>query len=144
MERHYEIAPKTIVFSFALILGVWIIFQIRLVVVALFIALVLSLALDPLVSRLKSWKIPRPVGVFLVFFVFLSVIGGLLTYGFTPLINQTGRFLINLPQFLGPVLERLGPLPFAQSLQEQLVSQATLLSANVLTAAGVIVTNAVF
>ena len=55
MERHYEITPKTIVFSFALILGVWILYQIRLVVVALFIALILSLALDPLVSRLKSW-----------------------------------------------------------------------------------------
>ncbi|KKW05757.1 MAG: hypothetical protein UY40_C0009G0010 [candidate division CPR1 bacterium GW2011_GWC1_49_13] len=144
MERHYEIAPKTIVFSFALILGVWILYQIRLVVVALFIALILSLALDPLVSRLKSWKIPRPVSVFLVFFVFLVAVGGLLTYGFTPLVNQTGRFLINLPQFLGPILDKLGPLPFAQGLQEQLVSQATLLSANILTVAGAIVSNAVF
>jgi len=144
MERHYEITPKTIIFTFALILVAWLLYQVRLVVVALFIALILSLALDPLVFRLKSWKIPRPVSVFLVFFVFLGAVGGLLTYGFTPLVNQTGRFLINLPQFLGPILDRLGPLPFAQNLQEQLVSQATLLSANILTVAGTLVSNAVF
>ena len=143
MERHYEITPKTILFAAALALSAWLLFQIRLVVVALFISLILSLALDPLVNKLKSWRIPRPLGVFLVFFVFLAVVGGLLAYGFTPLVNQTGRFLINLPQFVGPILDRF-PTPFAENLQEQLVSQATLLSANILTIAGVIVSNAVF
>ena len=144
MERHYEITPKTVLFTFALLVFVWILFQIRLVVIALFIALIMSLTLDPLVEKLKSWKIPRPFGVFLVFFVFLVAVGGLLAYGFTPLVNQTGRFLINLPNFLGPVLDRLAPLPFAEGLQQQLVSQATVLSANILTIAGSIVSNAVF
>ncbi|GMR19392.1 MAG: AI-2E family transporter [Patescibacteria group bacterium] len=141
MDKHYEVTPRTILFTLAVLLGIWVLFQIRLVVVALFIALILSLALDPLVKKLKGWRIPRPLGVFLVFFVFLAAGIGLLAYGFTPLINQTGKFLINLPKFLEPVLERLGPMPFAKGLQEQLVSQATILSANILTIAGAIVSN---
>jgi len=144
IDRHYEITPKTILFTFAVLVIVWLLFQIRLVVVALFIALIMSLTLDPLVERLKSWKIPRPFGVFLVFFGFLASVVGLLAYGFTPLINQTGGFLIKLPNFLGPILDRLGPIPFAEGLQQQFVSQATVLSANILTIAGSIVANAIF
>ncbi|NIT04560.1 AI-2E family transporter [Candidatus Saccharibacteria bacterium] len=143
MEKHYEITPKTVLFTLAVLTGLWILVEVRMVVVALFIALILSLALDPLVAKLKGLKIPRPIGVFLVFFVFLAAIVGLLTYGFTPLVNQTGRFLVNLPRFLEPVLERFASIPFTESLQQQLVSQATILSANILTVAGSIVSNAV-
>ncbi|MDP1710811.1 MAG: AI-2E family transporter, partial [candidate division WWE3 bacterium] len=49
-----------------------------------------------------------------------------------------------LPQFLGPILNSLGPLPFATEIQQQLVSQATLLSANILTVAGSLVSNILF
>ncbi len=118
--------------------------QVKMVVAAIFIALTICLALDPFVARLKRWRVPRPVGVFLVFFLFLLAIGSLLAYGFTPLVSQTGKFIVNLPQFLGPLLTRLGPLPFAVELQQQLVSQATLLSANVLAIAGAIVSNILF
>ncbi len=144
MDKRYEITLQTILSAFAILAGVWILNQIRLVVITLFIAFIFSLALDPLVEKLKKLKIPRPFGVFLVFSVFLTLTGGLLAYGFTPLVNQTGKFLINLPKFLEPVLDRLGPIPFAEGLQQQLVTQATILSANILTIAGSIVSNAVF
>jgi len=94
--------------------------------------------------KLKKLRLPRPVGVFLVFFLFLAGLLGLLAYGFTPMVNETGRFIVNLPQFLGPVLDSLGPIPFAAELQQQLVAQATVLSANILTIAGSLVTNVVF
>ncbi len=144
MDKRYEVTPRTIIFGLTILAAVWVLVQIRLVVVAVFIALVLSLALNPLVVKLRGRGIPRPIGVFLVFLVFLLVLGGLLAYGFTPLVNQTGKFILSLPQFLEPILNRLGPLPFAEELQQQLVSQATLLSANILTIAGKIVSNIFF
>lgn len=143
MDKRYEVTPRTIIFGLAILAGVWVLIQIKLVVVAVFIALILNLALNPLVMKLQR-RIPRPVAVFLVFFLFLFILGGLLVYGFTPMVNQTGKFIINLPQFLGPILDRLGPLPFAEELQQQLVAQATLLSANILTIAGTIVSNIFF
>src|SRR3972149_3737303 len=94
--------------------------------------------------KLKKLRLPRPIGVFFVFFFFLALLLGLTAYGFTPLINQTGRFIVNLPNFLGPFLEKIGPIPFARQLQQQLVSQATLPSANILSIAGAIVSNALF
>lgn len=144
MEKHYEITPRTIILGLAAVAAVWILVQVRLVVIGIFIALILGLALDPLVVKLKKLRLPRAVGVFLVFFLFLTVLLGLLAYGFTPLVNQTGKFIVNLPQFLGPVLNSLGPIPFASELQQQLVAQATILSANILTIAGAIVSNVVF
>lgn len=144
MDKSYEITPRTIVFGLAILAGIWILVQIRVVVLAVFIALILGLALDPLVVKLQKIRVPRPVGVFLVFSFFLAVLLGLLTYGFTPMVNQVGKFIVNLPQFLEPILNRLGPLPFAAELQQQLVSQATLLSANILAAAGSLVSNVLF
>lgn len=141
MEKHYEITPRTVLFTLIVLIGLWALIQIRLVVVALFVALILSLALDPLVEKLKGWRLPRPLGVFLVFFVFLAVVGGLSAYGFTPLVTQTGKFIVNLPEFLSPILDRLGPTPLAAELQQQLVVQATLLSANILAIAGAVVSN---
>jgi predicted PurR-regulated permease PerM len=144
VDKHYEVTPRTIIIGIALLAITWVLIQIKLVVVAVFIALALSLALDPLVVKLKKLRLPRPIGVFFVFFFFLALLLGLTAYGFTPLINQTGRFIVNLPNFLGPFLEKIGPIPFASELQQQLVSQATLLSANILSIAGAIVSNALF
>lgn len=144
MEKHYEITPRTIILGLALAALVWVLIQIKMVVVAVFISLVLGLALDPLVVKLKKLRLPRAVGVFLVFFLFLAGLLGLLAYVFTPMVNQTARFIVNIPQFLGPVLNSLGPIPFAAELQQQLVSQATILSANILTIASALVTNAIF
>jgi predicted PurR-regulated permease PerM len=142
--KHYEITPRTIIFGIALLAITWVLIQIKLVVIAVFVALILSLALDPLVMKLKKLRLPRPIGVFLVFFLFLALLLGLAAYGFTPLIEQTGKFIVNLPNFLGPFLEKIGPIPFASELQQQLVTQATLLSANILAIAGSIVSNALF
>ncbi len=144
MEKHYEITPRTIILGLIAVATAWVLVQIRVAVLAVFIALIFGLALDPLVVKLKKIRVPRPIGVFLVFFFFLAVLLGLLAYGFTPMVNQIGKFIVNLPQFLGPILNSLGPLPFAAELQQQLVSQATLLSANILTVAGSLVSNVLF
>jgi predicted PurR-regulated permease PerM len=144
MDRHYEITPRTIILGLTAIAAAWVLIQIRVVVVSVFIALIFGLALDPLVVKLKKMRVPRPIGVFLVFLFFLAVILSLLAYGFTPMVDQIGKFIVNLPQFLGPILNSLGPLSFAAELQQQLVSQATLLSANILTIAGSVVSNILF
>jgi len=144
MEKHYEVTLRTVLLALAVLAGVWLLIKIFTVLAALFIALILSLALDPFVTKLKSWKVPRPLGVFLVFFLLLLVSGSLITYGFTPLVNQTGGFILKLPDFLAPILDRFGPLPFTADLQRQLVIQATLLSANILTITASIVSNFIF
>lgn len=144
LDRHYEVTPRTIILGLVIVAAAWVLIQIRVVLLSIFIALIFGLALDPLVIKLKRIHVPRPIGVFLVFLSFLAVLLGLLTYGFTPMVNQIGKFIVNLPQFLGPIFNSLGPLPFAAELQQQLVSQATLLSANILTIAGAFVTNILF
>lgn len=144
MDTHYEITPRTILLGFGIVAGIWLLSQLSTVLTSLFVALILSLALDPFVVRLRSWKVPRPLGVFLVFFTVLLVIGSLVAYGFTPLANQTGKFILKLPDFLDPILSQLGPIPFAVDLQQQLVAQATQLSTGILAITAGLVSNLFF
>lgn len=144
MENHYEITPRTVLLGLALFVSIWLVFQLSTVLASLFIALILSLTLNPLVVRLELWRVPRAVGVFLVFFGTILILGSLLVYGFSPLVNQTGKFILKLPEFLAPVLAQLGPISFAGELQRQLATQATSISANILSITAGLVSNLFF
>lgn len=144
LEQRYEISLRTILVTLGILTSLWILIQIKSFFIVLFIALVLCLALDPVIAKLKSWRIPRPAGVALIFLSVILVFGGIIAYGFTPLINQMGKFLLGLPTLLEPILERLGPLPLTEQLRAQLFSQLTALSANLLNSTAALASNSLF
>lgn len=143
MERRYEISLKTILTTLGILALLWVLIQIRSLFITLFVALVLCLALDPVVVKLKRWRIPRPLGVIFTFLSIIILFGGIIAYGFTPMINQTGKFLLGLPALLEPILERLPPL-VTEQLRDQLFSQLTILSANLLNSTVALASNSVF
>lgn len=143
MEQRYEISLKTILTALGILALFWLVLQLKSLFIALFVALVLCLALDPVVVKLKSWRIPRPLGVIFTFLAILILFGGVIAYGFTPMINQTGKFLLGLPTLLEPILGRL-PTPITEQLRDQLFSQLTTLSANLLNSAVALASNSVF
>ncbi len=62
-------------------------------------------ALSPLVDRLVKWHIPRPAAIGFIFILFIgSLIGGI-TFGFTPLINDTSNLIKRLTESLGFFLQ---------------------------------------
>lgn len=144
MEQRYEISLKTILMTLGILALLWLLVQIKLVLTALFVALVFSLALDPVIVKLKSRRIPRPLGVIITFLSIIILFGGVIAYGFTPVINQVGRFLLGLPMLLDPILSRLGPLPLTEQLRNQLFSQLTNLSANLLNSTVALASNSIF
>jgi len=143
MEQRYEISLKTILMTLGILALLWLLIQIKSIFIALFVALVLCLALDPVVVKLKSWRIPRPLGVILTFLSIIILFGGAVAYGFTPMINQTGKFLLGLPALLEPILERLPPL-VTEQLRDQLFAQLTNLSANLLNSTVALASNSIF
>ncbi len=96
---------KTITISMAtflrlLVIGLAVafVFLIRDVIIIIFVALVLAAAIDPWITALEHRKIPRGVGIAVVFIVLLAIIS-LLVISFVPLVaDQLSQFVKAFPQ----------------------------------------------
>lgn len=114
MTRRIDISSKTVVFIAAFGILLWILFHILDIILLFFVAFILMSALNPLVERLRKWKVPKILAVLLVFLLTLAGIISLLTAGLSPLVSQTG----NLVQRLGETINSL--------LQTNIVDQSVI------------------
>lgn len=110
----------------------WVAFQIRDIIILVFVAMLLSLALSPLVERLQSKRISRATATLIVYLVFLVLLFFLLGYGFSPLVEQTVLFFSQLPRLLGALLASPLVEPVSQQIIEGLTSQLSVASGSLL------------
>jgi len=99
VERKLAVEISTgIVFRTILILvGLWFLYFVRDILALLFIAIVLVAAMDPIVYRLHRRKVPRAVGVLIVYFCLFAVIGLIGSFLVPPLVDQFKDFSQRLP-----------------------------------------------
>lgn len=114
MTRRIDISSKTVVFVAAFGILLWILFHILDIILLFFVAFILMSALNPLVERLRRWKVPKILAVLMVFLLTLGGIISLLTAGLSPLVSQTS----NLVQRLGETINSL--------LQTNIVDQSVI------------------
>ncbi len=98
--RKVEVSHKTIVFTVFFLIFLALLYFIRGVILQFFVALLIMTILNPLVTRLSKFKIPRAVSIFLTYVLMISIIGGALAGIVPPLIDQTGTFVNKLPQYI--------------------------------------------
>lgn len=97
-NKKIEISYKNIIFTVIFLLGLVVLWQIRTLIVLLFISFVLMEALNPAVTRLEKYKIPRPVGILILYIIILSVISFVIA-GIVPILTeQTTGLIQTLPQ----------------------------------------------
>lgn len=125
MFRKVEISHRTIVFTVLFLMSLWLVYLIRDIILQLFIALLVMAILNPLVTKLSKWKIPRGISVFLTYILFFGIIGAVIAGIVPPLVSQTSSFANNLPKYLdnlgvnkvlseqiiGQLISQLGNLP---------------------------------
>lgn len=100
MPRKIDISHRTIVFIALFILGLWITYLILDLLLLLFVALILASALSPIINFMVGKRVPRVIGILIVYAVIFSILG-LLFAGFVPpLVEQTGRLITTLPSLL--------------------------------------------
>lgn len=114
MTRRIDISSKTVIFVAAFGILLWILVHILDIILLFFVAFILMSALNPLVERLRRWKVPKILAVLVVFLLTLGGIIGLLTAGLSPLVSQTS----NLVQRLGETINSL--------LQTNIVDQSVI------------------
>lgn len=100
MPRKIEISHRTIVFTVAFLASLWFLFYIRDILMQLFIAVLFTVILNPLVSRLEQKRVPRALSVFIVYLSILSLIIFLVAKMVPLLVEQTTNFANAVPKYL--------------------------------------------
>jgi predicted PurR-regulated permease PerM len=100
MPRKIEISHRTIIFTVVFLLGLWLLYLLRGVLIILFLALILMAALNPLVDRLGRWRFPRALAIVLIYLLIFSFIGFAIWGIIPPLINQTQNLISRFPSYL--------------------------------------------
>jgi predicted PurR-regulated permease PerM len=113
MQTHrIEVSYKTIVFTVIFLLSLWLVYQIRSVIVALFIALILMSALNPLIRKMEKRKIPRGLAIILTFVLIILTVTGIVASVVPPFIDQTRSLVNQIPA----IIDRLQGFPIDQQV----------------------------
>jgi predicted PurR-regulated permease PerM len=97
MPRKIEISHRTIVFIFLFLCGVGFLYLIRDLLMQLFVAVVIMAVLNPLVSKLSRWRIPRGIAVVLVYITVIGAFAGAVAGIIPPLVDQTTSLVNDFP-----------------------------------------------
>ena len=104
-----EVIMKVVV----VILGLWFLYLIRDVLILFFIAMIIMAAIDPLVTWFKEKvKIPRSVGVLIIYFFLLSILIAIISFLIPALSNQFREFIKDLPGYSRKMDELLKGISF--------------------------------
>lgn len=100
INKKIEISYKTVIFTIFFLLLLVLLWQVRNIIVLLFISFVLMEALNPTIIRLEKFKIPRPLAILIIYLIILAVIAFGVA-GIVPiLVEQTTGLVETLPTTL--------------------------------------------
>src|SRR3989344_5874374 len=95
-----EITHKTIIFTVGFLLGLAFLYQVRNLILFLFIAVILMTALNPFVDRLEKYRIPRGVSTVILYILLWFLISFSVASLVPLLVEQTARFFSTLPVYI--------------------------------------------
>ncbi|KKQ98391.1 MAG: hypothetical protein UT24_C0004G0013 [Candidatus Woesebacteria bacterium GW2011_GWB1_39_12] len=116
MPQKIEISQKTIIFTAFFLAGLWIVYYIRDIILQLYLALLITTVLSPIIGKLSKYKIPKTVSILLAYLTLLTIISFSVAAIVPPLVEQTSSFISNLPLFLKNV-------GFSVVISDQIVQQ---------------------
>lgn len=126
MSKKIEISSLTIIKIILILLGFGFLYLVRDILLFLAVAIVIAAAINPIVDWLKKHRIPRLLGVIIVYLIILGVFGLVISLVFPLLASQIKQLSINLPSHLERIgLEDWWPRLNLAEIGEQL-SQAAL------------------
>ncbi|MBI2327305.1 AI-2E family transporter [Candidatus Curtissbacteria bacterium] len=128
-----EISYKTIVFTVAVLIGLWFLIQIRDIIILIFLSIILLSALLKPVDWLNAKGIPRVLSAILVYIVLIALLSFTIGIIFPPLIDQTSEFVSKLPTIALAINDFLifNKIP-VEDISRVLVNQINVITGNVL------------
>ncbi len=99
-KRTVDISTGIIFRTILIILGIWLVYLVRDIIAAFFIALIITASIDPTVSWMTKKKIPRSFSVLIIFLILFLVIGLAISFLIPPVVEQFRSFSQDLPLHL--------------------------------------------
>lgn len=120
MPRKIEISHKTIIFTAIFVASLWFLYTIKGLLLEIFVAVLVTAILNPLVEKLYKYKVPKGISIFLSYIIVILILGTSIAVVVPPLIEQTSNLSNTLPKNL----QSLGVERFANGeILRQIVSQ---------------------
>jgi len=127
--RNLQSSHKTVIFIVVFILFLWLIFQVKDILLMFFVATILMSAMSPAVDKMESLRIPRSIGIFIMYVLLWGVVGTLVAVIVPAVIDQTSQLIQTLPSALSRV-EYLSS--HQQEISQQLISYLSTLPSDIL------------
>jgi predicted PurR-regulated permease PerM len=125
----FEIAPRSIAWILATVAGVWLVFQLRVIVLLLVVALVLAGTFKPLVEWMERRGLRRVYALTLLFVALLLVTALLIFLTVPPLLEQVVQMVRDAPrhreELIAQFQQRDITAPLARALQTPALEQAS-------------------
>ncbi|MBI2330088.1 AI-2E family transporter [Candidatus Daviesbacteria bacterium] len=106
MTRRIDISYKTVIFIAIFILAIWVTYLIRDLLIILFVAVILTSALSPLVGLLTRFKLPKSLSIAVVYLTLVAIVASLLAIILPPLVEETRRLFLTIPPYLDQLLDQ--------------------------------------
>ncbi|MDD4027217.1 MAG: AI-2E family transporter [Candidatus Shapirobacteria bacterium] len=100
ITRKIEISHKTVIFTVTFLLALAFFWQIRSIILIIFVGFVLMQAINPLVLRLEKIKIPRILAILIVYLLLLVIISFAIAGIIPILVEQTSGLVNTLPNLI--------------------------------------------
>jgi predicted PurR-regulated permease PerM len=92
-EHNVSISYRTILLTIFTLIGLLVIFLIKDILLAIFLAVIIMSALNPAVTSLEKKKIPRPLGIFLMYVTIIGILALLIFLIVPPLGKELNNLL---------------------------------------------------
>lgn len=100
MTRRIDISYKTIIFIALFILGLWVTYLIRDLLIILFIAVIFVSALSPLVKFFVKLRLPKALSIAIAYIIIVAVVAGLIVSIAPPLVEQSTKLVVTAPKLI--------------------------------------------
>jgi len=125
MTSKIEISHRTIVFILGLLALLWLIVQIREILFLLFISFILMSTFRPLIDRWEKWRLPRALGILLLYGIVFGLFSSALAGVIPSLVIQSTRLMQSLPGLVTKLL------PYWDINLQSFIQQAAPLGENI-------------
>ncbi len=98
--KRIEISPKTIVFTVLFLLALALLWNIRSIIILVFVCFIFMEAINPTINRLQKLKVPRALAILIIYLLGLSVLFFAFAGIIPPLVDQTTGLIKTLPDLV--------------------------------------------
>lgn len=92
-----DLSFRTVVYTFLFLVGMYLLFLLKDLVLGLFISLLIATGLNPTVTRMERYRIPRALAILFLYVIIVLIISLMLATVIPILLVQTGNLLDSLP-----------------------------------------------